>query len=381
MRIESTAKSLFTALSRLRSAIPKRPLRPILSHMLINAGEDGVTAQGTDLELYIRVAVPDVAVPVVGTAAVPYDPLLSALGRMGDDAVAIEAGSGEVTIVSPSAKLRLSTQDAKEFPEFQPSAPTDHAFTLGRADVEAAVRKVKDCVHKGAHRYAIIGAQMRGSSKGVELTGIDGAQLSTVLVRSRAVPTFEAIVPVPALVSVVGLPESDEIDVCVSDSRALFSAAGCSVSARLFEGSFPPWDTMLPERFEAAATVNRKALLDAIGLVGVVLTEESSTVVLSTDGDTLHVAASEDAGSAGSAGVDVPMTDVRMSVEGKFRAPKLRSMLTCADAEELALDCHLTYGVDATTQKKIKAAQFYVKDASGWRYVINGTQCPCQEDE
>jgi len=386
MKIEGTAKALFTALSPLRSAVSKRPTRPITACCLITADGDEVTAQATDLERYVRVTLPEVTIVTKGVEAIPYEPLITALSKMGEDAVAIDSTQSGVTIVSPSAKLRLSTDSAEEFPEF-PSAAPAMTFTLDRKALETAIRKVGHAVCKGAHFYAIVGVQFRGTSKGLDITATDGSQLSTVLIKGKGFSEFSVIVPVAVLGTLASFAASDEVGVALTANEAekpeeqrmtwVKFTLGCSVMAtRLLEGHFPPWDNVLAGPFERAATVNRRAFLDALALVGIASDEMDDVIHFSTAGDVMTLVAER---STADAAVSVALEDAKAPILGGFVLHRLREMLQCADDDTMVLGCQMRKPrYDQKTRRWEQASEFTARDTAGWRYILNGICIQCE---
>ena len=114
----STSKfELQKALQKLSKATPTRSTIPILSCVLIEAGEDGTTLRTTDLEITITTSI-ESSIEETGSAAIPLQTLLEITSELPDDTrITIDVNeNNNVKIVTDIGSYDLMGKPSDEFP-------------------------------------------------------------------------------------------------------------------------------------------------------------------------------------------------------------------------------------------------------------------------
>ena len=98
MKFSCSTAVVADAFQLVASVVPQRSLKPILTRAKLVVGEDGVTIEGTDLEVAVRTRFSPAAVEREGSVAVPAEKMASILRDATDDEIRIETDKDVVTV-------------------------------------------------------------------------------------------------------------------------------------------------------------------------------------------------------------------------------------------------------------------------------------------
>lgn len=291
---------LMKELNFVRSAVERRHTIPILSHFLLEADGFELRISATDLEIAARTACP-AKVKTTGSAVVPGLRLLDIVRSAPDGEIrcrALENNWVNVTYARSSFKLvGLPKDDFPKLPRVpEPIAKVDAAVLAG------CVEKTAFAMSSEESRYFLNAALLKLRADGVTMVATDGHRLA--LVEGKHAPPglkeeVSVLVPRKALFALGRLANESGEDIAVEISKNkshLFFALGSRLlAARLLEGQFPDYASVLPkengkvieldrEAFEG--TVRRAALLADGKMHGIWLTlGENALEVSSSSAD------------------------------------------------------------------------------------------------
>ena len=387
MKIEGTAKAMLDGLRPLNSVTPSRPTKPILSHVLIEAQEGSVTARATNLEMGMCLPLHDITVVEPGVGAPPFARLCAMLDQLGDEAVSLATDETTCRLVAPNAKLRLPVEAAEDFPAF-PEAEAKTTFEMERADFEQMVAKTAFAAQQCKHRYALNAVHFLGGDRGIEMWATDGRHLATTLRRAKGLPEFEVLLPLPLFAAVRHLPACATLSIGLVPNgegdltSVTVAAEDARLFARLVEGHFPKWESLVRQEQPAKARVDRKALLDAVRLGALGTDEESNILRFTIDvtrGTTLGIGAESHQGR--SAQVELPVTDAKDSLNAGYGSDYLSRMLSAATADVLALGWERQVYKDPERGGPTCTTTLLAWDAGGWRYTLQSVSDAVQAEE
>ena len=301
-----------------RGAASKAVL-PILTHVMITAGVNGVRFSGCDLEMMISAGVP-VAPEVSGACCVP--------GRVLQDILQALPASGEVTFATEApylvltagkAAYRLHMLPAEEFPDF-PKAAEAVTLTLAGADWLTLCRRAGYCSADPGEGKAILESMSLQAGGGRLAAASTDSHRLAVMSLPCEVPELSAILPARLVAELLKLtdpklpvaltigqssPAGGDPSPIPSPERRGETApmltarmGGVEVTARLIQGTFPDWQRVIPQEAPIRATCGRLALLAALKRAGVMARLQSGKVILQNELGALAITTGNDAGSA-----------------------------------------------------------------------------------
>jgi DNA polymerase-3 subunit beta len=295
------ASELKAALAAVSPAVPHRGPKPVLANVRLG---DGLLS-GTDLEVRI-----DVAVSYHGDAMLlPHQRLTAILNAAGGDEVTLTPDGAKCVVRCGSGTWTLPTEDAAEFPTWEPADATP-VTRLPADQLVRAIRAVGYAVDTDSSRYALGAVMLEVEDGKVTLVATDGRRLSLaemehdLAVDDRRQPRHkDETVDPPVLVPsrVMGIiarlagSSAESVQIEATTNEVIAEIGGTTVTGRLVDGRFPRWRDAVPEMDVEPTTVLAEQLLGATRSAAVCTSEQSKGVdyTFTAEGIHLHGQSSE----------------------------------------------------------------------------------------
>ncbi|MCU1403770.1 MAG: dnaN [Glaciihabitans sp.] len=305
--------------------LPQRTTLPILSGILIEATENGLTLSSFDYEVSAQTEI-SAEVQEPGKILVSGRLLADIASRLPNAPVRFSTEDGKILVACGSANFTLLSMPVEEYPtlpQVSESSGILPAESFANAVAQVAVAASRDDVTP-----VITGVQLEVSRNSLSLVATDRYR---VAVREIAWDSDESITePVTALVPARTLTEigktfghSGSISVAITstDERELiaFSADRRTVTSLLIKGNFPPVKRLFPETVDNYAVLNTAELIEATRRVSLVLEREAALrFSFTVDGVTLEAIGSEQAQASETIDAFLTGSDTVVSLKPQF---------------------------------------------------------------
>lgn len=373
MKVICDRGALFDAVNLVAAVVPSRTPSPNLScvKLVATKGPGGVgelSLAGTDNETSLQISISQVDVAKPGMAAIPADKLRQIVSaEEGEPTLAIEVEGDECHIRGERAHFRVFGYPPAEFPPIPDFAAIiaggtgqDAPRTIFTQTAGALLSLVSRTVFATARetsRYAINGVLLRRDGKKLEMVATDGRRLavsktSVAADKGGSTEPVSCIIPTKAL-NIIGklVRDPDEnVRIAITESRVFFAfdaappttggkeGAGrdkpfvpprAVLSSTLVEGTFPPYDDVIPKDQDKKIITDRESLGRAVRQAAVLTNEESRGVRLSFSGKDKRLTLSSRAPEMGEAEISVDLTsydgdDIEISFNPTFITDVLR---------------------------------------------------------
>ena len=304
--MELTVKKtdLVRELSLGQGVVEKKTTIPVLSNVLFEAGESGITLTVTDLELGVRSVCPAV-VKKGGSTTIPARKLLDYVRLLPDAELAIQVNeSHSVSIVCGRSRTRVAGMSRDNFPELprMPAPITQIPASL----LVNTIGKTIFAIASEESRYTLTGSLMLLEPDSLAMVATDGHRLSFI----KADHPFEgitgevqALVPKKAMAEVLKIAsEADSsagIDFATDENHLFFQCGQRLLISRKLTGQFPDYERVLPEAAGNSVVLNREEMAAAIRRVAQFADDRSHAVRLEVGSGELRLEASgSDAGES-----------------------------------------------------------------------------------
>jgi DNA polymerase-3 subunit beta len=250
-----------------------------------------------------------------GEVAVPADKLRAIVSAEdGEPTLTIETEGDQCHIRGTNAHFRVFAYPAKDFPampDFGAAVagtgpdPAKAVFTQSASAMMELVSRTVFATARETSRYAINGVLLKRDGKKLEMVATDGRRLAVARAQltgpSAKGDAVTCIIPSKALNIFTKLARDPEenVRIAISDSRVFFAfeaavggkegkdkdgekagTARAVLSSVLVEGSFPPYEDVIPKDQDKKVVAGRDDLSSAVRKASVLTNEESRGVRL-----------------------------------------------------------------------------------------------------
>lgn len=369
MKVICDRGALMEAVNLVAAVVPARTPTPALSCVKLVAKKVGgageLTLSGTDAETSLHITVAQVDVQKPGEVAIPADKLRAIVSAEDNEpTLTLETEGDQCHIRGTNAHFRVFAYPAKDFPPMPDFAaavggsgpdPAKAVFSHTAAGIMDLVARTVFATARETSRYAINGVLMKRDGKKLEMVATDGRRLAVSRSqiagsgKSGKDESVTCIIPTRTLNIIQKLARDPEevVRVAIGDSRVFFSfevsgpgggkdpdkAAGTTpraiLSSTLVEGTFPPYEDVIPKDQDKKVVAGRDDLGAAVRKASVLTNEESRGVRLAFTGKDKRLKLSSRAPEMGESEISVDLAeytgeDIEISFNPSFIADVLR---------------------------------------------------------
>ncbi len=257
MKIKINRESFLRVFQIANAVAPARSPKSILQNVKIEASDNTAVMTATDMEVGVRLIVPEVEIITPGVAVIPVVMLSMILRESTDEVLEIDATSEKILITGQASRFELQGQNPDEFPEVNDFTDTDY-YEVKATVLRELIKRTLFATDAESSRYALGGVLIEMDGKTITAVGTDGRRLakmegdlavvgnpsteeSTTIVPSRSMQLMERILPDDdSIVQLSARPN----DLFIKDANSVFYT-------RLVEGRFPKWRDVLPDRTDS----------------------------------------------------------------------------------------------------------------------------------
>jgi DNA polymerase III subunit beta len=337
--------ALAGALAATKDAVRSKSTVPILAnvHFARSGDRIAVTASNLDLEISTSFAAEigddfeDFTCPAgpltdfVRNAPDGFNVTVTPI-RAAKSLVAVQVAVGK-------SKAKLATLPASDFPSIS-DGKYERQFSLNASSLAKALSGVVFAVETNEQRYAQCGVLIEPDEKGVAVVASDGNRMAMRILRTiefdEEPGTFPAIiVPTDAVTATIRmLDKAEDVVLDVAQNKIRVAAGETTMVSRLVDGTFLDYRAAVLSPAAITATLNTKALHDAVQRVLTVSTDKKSGVAVDVREHAVRLL-SRDA-SDGEAEDEIPAVAhgrARNGFNGKF----LQAALAHVGADEIEI--------------------------------------------
>jgi DNA polymerase III subunit beta len=270
MRFSVDRTALVDKLNILSRGVSTRTTLPVLSGILVQAGDGRLDLYATDMELSIKASLA-AGVEGDGDTVVPARLFTDIVRNLPSETVTIEAGEAAVKISAGRAEFSLNAWAAADFPQTS-SFEVDGALGIGRGPFVETLGKVGRAASRDETRPILTGVLVSLSGNTLKMVATDSYRLAVkeTTLETAIAGEVQAIVPVKALTEVARLAAAlgdGDVEVAIGENQALFKLADAGgdvyVASRLIDGQFPNYKQLIPESFDHEVTLGKELVVAA----------------------------------------------------------------------------------------------------------------------
>ncbi len=269
--------------------IPPKSTHTVLQNVIIDVKDNILSIEGTDLDIFIRKSI-DCVVKKEGKALLPGKKLLEIARESNVDEITFKLKELNLQINAGNAQFNIPALDYNEFPEI-PSFPKEKWLTVNIGELNEMVDSTVFMVSKDVSRRAMNGVLLQIKDDNLNMVTTDGARLALYRKELKAA-NGEMIVP-PKVFDLIDVNQSKEfVEIFIEERMIGLKFASTAIIARLIEGPYPNYESVIPKIFPGICTIEKEILDGALKRVSLVSSPTIRSVKFDFGGDKLLLSAS-----------------------------------------------------------------------------------------
>jgi DNA polymerase-3 subunit beta len=299
MKATLDRSELLGALTVVSKGTSSRTTLPILSGILITAAGDSLVLQATDLEISVKASV-KASVEKAGDTVAAGRLLAEIVRSMPESAITLETSGDKLSVTGAQSSFKVNTLSSEDFPKF-PEIGEGPRISIPSALFSTVVKQVSKAVSRDETRPVLTGMLVSLEGIRLKMVATDSYRLAVREIElPEAVPEpMEVIVPGKALEEVSRLiGDSETVSFGFSENQVILEFGDTIYVSRRIEGSYPPYNRLLPEEFTAKATVDRLELAESVKRVALLAQHNAPLRFSMTEATLTLSAATPDVGEA-----------------------------------------------------------------------------------
>ncbi len=291
MKVSCLQENLARALSLANRAVaPRTATLPVLTHVLLATDNGRLKVAATNLELGISCWI-GAKVESEGAITVPARVFSELVALLPADQVELELNVRTQTLHVRGAhtEAHLKGIDAQEFPII-PTFSATSAAQIASATLKKLIAQVAFAATTDESRPNLTGVFTKVEDQHITMVATDGYRLSlrkeTLQAPFPSDSPLEMLIPARALSEVArALGDQDKersvaISVTPSHGQVLFHMENVDVVAQLIDQKFPPYESIIPRRWETRVVLNTAEFLKACRQASIFARESADMVRL-----------------------------------------------------------------------------------------------------
>jgi DNA polymerase-3 subunit beta len=356
MKVICDRAALLDAINLVSGVVAARTPRPQLQCVHLAAKKAGKASElafaATDAEVSLHLKTTHVDVQEPGDALIPAHDLRGIVSaEEGDSTLTIQTEDDACVITGQDAKFKVFGYPPSEFPPIpdfekvvagKDGAKAKAVITQHAGTFATMIARTLFATARENSRYAINGVLLRRDGKRMEMVATDGRRLALcrqgIQGGEKDAPAISCIVPTKALSLLQKLIDEPEgqVEIAITDNQILFrvgseedGGARATLTSNLVEGTFPPYEEVIPKDQDKKVVFDRDVLSSAVRRAALLTNEESRGVRMKFSGSDKQVVVSSRAPEKGEATIDVPVssyegTDIEIGFNPGFISDALK---------------------------------------------------------
>jgi DNA polymerase III subunit beta len=297
MKFTCSREDILKEISIAQEVISSKNSLSVLSNVLLTAAKGELKLQATDLKVGFETSLP-VEIIQEGTTTAFCDKLLNILRSLPEGDVELEQADPTMLRIRPLSKkvdFQLRCIPSDKYPELARAADNMY-FEFPQKDFNEMVSRTLFAVSDDETRYFMNGIFLEKRDDSLIMVATDGRRLSFI---SRKIPVrmenMKGVILPPKILTIVRKLSSGEgsLSLALTDKNVFIRMGATRLSSNLIDGQFPDYRRVIPDNQKYRASVEKKALEDALRRVSLLVEQKSRKVVFSLEGSTLTIMSKE----------------------------------------------------------------------------------------
>ncbi|WP_043531289.1 DNA polymerase III subunit beta [Litchfieldella xinjiangensis] len=339
MKFSISREALLRPLALVAGVVERRQTLPVLSNVLLDVREEGLSLTGTDLEVELIGRTMPSQVEEQGAATVPARKLMDICKSLPDQSeITFALEEGRAVLRSGRSRFTLSTLPVAEFPNIEDTQGSIE-LSLPRGTLKHLIDATSFAMAQQDVRYYLNGMLLELRSNLVRTVATDGHRLA-VCSRSADIevePAQKLIIPRKGVLELVRLlDDSDEpVSLTLGASHVRAHTGDFTFTSKLVDGKFPDYERVVPRGGDKVFIAERAQLRQVLSRTSILSNEKYRGVRLQLEEGNLQVMANNPEQEEAEENVEIEYTGA--SLEIGFNVSYLIDVLNVLDEDRVQM--------------------------------------------
>src|SRR3989339_38076 len=262
MKFQTTKETLFNGIQIVHNIVGSKVNLPILSNMLLEAGNGKLKMVTTDLDVGISCEYP-VEIVENGSITVHTKRFSDIIHELPDGNVTLSVKKNNmVTIQTENCEFKISGLPKDEFPKL-PEFKDKEAIKIRQPLLKEMFIKTSFAASKDETRYVLNGILFEVENNKISLIATDGRRLAIIEknINTGINRQISMIVPIKTINELNrNLKDEGDVLIVLGENQVLFDLGPVHIISRLIEGQFPSYKQVVPQEQKDKIKLNREEL-------------------------------------------------------------------------------------------------------------------------
>lgn len=295
MKFSVSREDILKPLQLATGTVEKRHTLPILSNVLLDIKEGGLSITGTDLEVELVSSIELVQASEDGQVTVPARKLFDICRGLNDSAlIEFSLSDNKLKVKSGKSRYSLSTLPAKDFPNLE-EWQSEINFAIHQSELKHLINSTSFAMANQDVRYYLNGMSMETQGSELRCVTTDGHRLALArfTLVDDTVDESQVIIPRKGVTEISRLIEDndDNIYISLGSNHIRVSSSNFTFTSKLVDGRFPDYRRVLPKGGDKEVIADKSYLKQAFSRAAILSNEKFRGVRLNLSNNQLMITA------------------------------------------------------------------------------------------
>jgi DNA polymerase-3 subunit beta len=329
--------SFLKELNILQGVVEKKSTIPILSNLLLEAQNGELWIKGTDLDVSISTRC-EAEIKQGGAVCIQAKKLFEIIRSLPEAEVEIKTGENDqVSLVCERSRFKMPGLPKDNYPEIKEFGG-DYA-PIPSDIIRTFISRTIFAITNEESRYALNGAKLELSEKGIRMVATDGHRLSFI---EKSLDSgnlqLDVLIPKKTLneLSKLSAETGEAIEVGYEGNHLFFRAERRLLTSRTLTGQFPNYELVLPKENIHKVAVESARIASAIRRVALMADERSHAIKLDLNDGQINI--TSQSSEMGEAVESLPVEYSGPAMNAGFNAQYLLDFFSVHQEGEVSLE-------------------------------------------
>ena len=337
MKLKVSKEKMIASLQKVQPVVSTRSTLPILSNVLIRGEKDQLWLTTTDLDMSVCASM-EAHITQPGATTLPARRLFNIFRELGGNEIEIEVDDKNVASIRSGSSffkiIGLAEDDFPPLPKFE-AAKT---YALKQEVFREMLHATSYAVSRDESRYVLNGVLLSFKGDKLAVVATDGRRMALYEQEVEFPKGAEGdlILPFKTVELLATTLHGDgPLKIRVTQNQIAFEFDDLLVISKLIDGTYPNFRQVIPAQSDEHILLEREALLNALHLVSLVVTDETTSAKLTFGKNKLDISITTEVGEAAET---VPIKYNGKTITAAFNPDFLMDPLRNLTADEITIE-------------------------------------------